>query len=144
MSSGRRHTRLALVTGVQTCALPISNIYESVVKHLGNLRKNGQKVVLASYSIGARERLSGLLADHGLRNVRQADTWQEALGKAETHVALIVLPLDHGFTAPDVALLTEKDMLGDRPVRRARRPKPAEAFPIGRATCRERVCQSVY
>src|SRR3546814_6387988 len=35
-----------------------ANIYESVVKHLGNLRKNGQKVVLASYSIGARERLS--------------------------------------------------------------------------------------
>src|SRR3546814_2445482 len=112
-----------------------ANIYESVVKHLGNRRKNGQKVVLASYSIGARERLSGLLADHGLRNVRQADTWQEALGKAETHVALIVLPLDHGFTAPDVALLTEQDMLGDRLVRRARQ--------IGRAACRERVGQYV-
>src|SRR3546814_12561437 len=71
---------------------------------------------------------SGLLADHGLRNVRQAGTWQEALGKAETHVALIVLPLDHGFTAPDVALLTEPDMLGDRLVRRARRRKSADAF----------------
>src|SRR3546814_7038701 len=41
---------------------------------------------------------------------------------------LIVLPLDHGFTAPDVALLTEQDMLGDRLVRRARRRKSADAF----------------
>src|SRR3546814_19162784 len=41
---------------------------------------------------------------------------------------LIVLPLDHGFTAPDVAVLTEQDMLGDRLVRRAKRKKSADAF----------------
>ena len=40
----------------------------------------------------------------------------------------IVLPLDHGFTTPDVALLTEQDMLGDRLVRRAKRRKNADAF----------------
>src|SRR3546814_8962461 len=28
LSSRRRHTRCALVIGVQTCALPISNIYD--------------------------------------------------------------------------------------------------------------------
>lgn len=43
-------------------------------------------------------------------------------------MALIVLPLDHGFTAPDVALLTEQDMLGDRLVRRAKRRKNTDAF----------------
>ncbi len=105
-----------------------ANIYEAVVKHVGKLRKGGRKTVLASYSIGARERLAGLLADHGLKNLRQAETWHEALGKADTHVALIVLPLDHGFTTPDVALLTEQDMLGDRLVRRAKRRKSADAF----------------
>ena len=104
------------------------NIYEAVVKHLDKLRKDKKKPILASYSIGARERLSGLLADHGLKNARHADGWQQALGIAETHVALIVLPLDHGFTTPDVALLTEQDMLGDRLVRRARRRKSADAF----------------
>ncbi|MGN6270842.1 MAG: transcription-repair coupling factor [Sphingomonas sp.] len=105
-----------------------ANIYEAVVKHLDKLRKDNRKPILASYSIGARERLSGLLADHGLKNARAADGWQQALGIAETHVALIVLPLDHGFTTPDVALLTEQDMLGDRLVRRAKRRKSADAF----------------
>src|SRR3546814_3056173 len=33
-SSRRRHTRCALVTGVQTCALPISPAFAGVTKHL--------------------------------------------------------------------------------------------------------------
>ncbi|MGA9582543.1 MAG: transcription-repair coupling factor, partial [Allosphingosinicella sp.] len=43
-------------------------------------------------------------------------------------VALAILPLDHGFTTGDVALLTEQDMLGDRLVRRRKRRKSADAF----------------
>ena len=39
-----------------------------------------------------------------------------------------MLPLDHGFTAPDIAVLTEQDMLGDRLIRRAKRRKSADAF----------------
>src|SRR3546814_9601744 len=59
----------------------------------------------------------------------QADDWQEALGRASGGtVALSVLPLDHGFTAPDVAVLTEQDMLGDRLVRRHKRKQSADAF----------------
>ena len=105
-----------------------ANIYEAVAHHVATLRRDGRKPILASYSIGARERLTGLLADHGLKAARHAETWQEALGVADKGVALIVLPLDHGFTTPDVALLTEQDMLGDRLVRRAKRKKSADAF----------------
>ncbi len=104
------------------------NIYEAVVDHLDALRKSGKKPILASYSTGSRERLSGLLSDHELSGARLVDTWQEALGVGNTGVALVVLPLDHGFSAPDVALLTEQDMLGDRLVRRNRRKKSADAF----------------
>ncbi len=103
------------------------NIYEAVVAHAAKLRKSKHRLVLASYSRGARERLAGLLADHGLERLKQVDTWQEALGtKAEA--ALLVLPLDHGFTTPDVAVLTEQDMLGDRLVRRKKKRKSADAF----------------
>jgi len=104
------------------------NVYEAVVAHVAKLRKDGKKPVLASYSKGSRERLAGLLADHGLKGGAPADNWQTALGLADKGVALIVLPLDHGFSAPDVALLTEQDMLGDRLVRRSKRRKSADAF----------------
>jgi transcription-repair coupling factor (superfamily II helicase) len=104
-----------------------ANVYEAVVKHVGKLRKDKKKVVLASYTAGARERLAGLLEDHGLKSLKQADSWQAALG-SKAEAALIVLPLDHGFNAPDVAVLTEQDMLGDRLVRRKKRRKSADAF----------------
>ncbi len=109
-----------------------ANVYEAVAAHVEKLRREGRKPILASYSAGARERLSGLLADHGLKGGKAADTWQEALGIADTTksfgVALVVLPLDHGFTAPGVAVLTEQDMLGDRLIRRTKRRKSADAF----------------
>jgi transcription-repair coupling factor (superfamily II helicase) len=110
------------------------NVYEAVTAHVGAQSRKGRKVVLASYSIGSRERLAGLLADHGLARVPLADNWQEALGLAAEvsrnggGAALAVLPLDHGFSAPDVLVLTEQDMLGDRLVRRQRRKKSADAF----------------
>ena len=47
---------------------------------------------------------------------------------SKTQPALLVLPLDHGFTTPDVAVLTEQDMLGDRLVRRRKKRKAADAF----------------
>jgi transcription-repair coupling factor (superfamily II helicase) len=96
-----------------------ANVYEAVANHIGELRKSGRKVVLASYTRGARERLGGLLEDHGLKAQKQVDSWQDALG-SKTQPALLVLPLDHGFTTPDLAVLTEQDLLGDRLVRRLR------------------------
>ena len=104
-----------------------ANVYEAVTKHVAKLRKDKKKIVLASYTAGARERLAGLLEDHGLKSLKPAESWQEALG-SRTDAALIVLPLDHGFTGLEVAVLTEQDMLGDRLVRRKKRRKSADAF----------------
>jgi transcription-repair coupling factor (superfamily II helicase) len=104
-----------------------ANVYEAVATHVTELRRRHHKVVLASYTTGARERLSGLLEDYGIKAQKKADSWQEAVG-SKTQPTLIVLPLDHGFTTPEVAVLTEQDMLGDRLVRRRRRRKAADAF----------------
>ena len=105
-----------------------ANIYEAVTAHVGTIHRAGRRTVLASYSNGARERLAGLLRDHGLERLALVDSWQEALGTRPPGVALVVVPLDHGFSAPDVAVLTEQDMLGDRLVHRAKRRKSADAF----------------
>ncbi|HET6536237.1 MAG TPA: transcription-repair coupling factor [Sphingomicrobium sp.] len=104
-----------------------ANIYEAVADHVAALRRSGRKVVLASYTNGARERLSGLLEEHGLKAQKPVGSWQEAFG-SKTQPTLLVLPLDHGFTTPEVAVLTEQDMLGDRLVRRRKKRKAAAAF----------------
>ncbi|WP_187336072.1 transcription-repair coupling factor [Novosphingopyxis iocasae] len=106
-----------------------ANVYEAAVKHIDALRKDGKRVILASYSRGARERLTGLMKDHGLKKSKAAKNWQEAQGAAaDGSAALTILPLDSGFTGPDIAVITEQDMLGDRLVRRRKKRKSADAF----------------
>jgi transcription-repair coupling factor (superfamily II helicase) len=103
------------------------NVYEALTDYAKALGKTG--LILASYSTGSRQRLSGLLAEHGLDRSDMAIDWQTAQGiAAKGRVALVVLPLAHGFKSPSVALVTEQDLLGDRLVRRAKRKKSADAF----------------
>ena len=54
-----------------------TNVYEAVTKHVAKLRKDKKKIVLASYTTGARERLAGLLEDHGLKSLKLANSWQD-------------------------------------------------------------------
>ncbi len=106
-----------------------TNIYEAVAGHLDGLMRKGIKPIIASYSAGARDRLKGLLADHKAPPLLYADGWQSAQGLAGTNaVAMVVLPIDHGFATADVAVISEQDMLGDRLVRRQKRRKSADAF----------------
>ncbi len=118
------------------------NVYDALTAHATGLAHNERGMVLACYSKGSRDRLTGLLADHGLPGAVLLDSWQEAQGfvgaprkrKDEIRVALVVVPLDHGFTAPNIAVLSEQDVLGDRLVRRAKRKKSADAFMAELAT----------
>lgn len=105
------------------------NVYDAVSAYLKECLKADKKPIIASYSAGARERLKGLLSDHGAPRLVEADSWQAALGAATgKSAAMVVLPIDHGFASPDVALLSEQDILGDRLVRRRKNRKSADAF----------------
>jgi transcription-repair coupling factor (superfamily II helicase) len=44
-----------------------TNVYEAVAEHLAKLQQRAASRSSPAIRIGARERLSGLLADHGLR-----------------------------------------------------------------------------
>ncbi|KTE07076.1 transcription-repair coupling factor [Sphingopyxis sp. H115] len=108
------------------------NVYTKVADHLGDERRKGRRTIIASYSGGARDRLSGLLRDHGVTSLAPVDSWQDALGTASAEsggaTAMVVLPLDHGFASDAISLLTEQDILGERLVRRQKRRKSADAF----------------
>ena len=88
------------------------NVYEALADYRKSLEKTG--LVLASYSAGSRQRLAGLVADHGLTDAAMADDWQHAQAlAAKGKVALAVVPLERGFVAPALAVVTEQDLLGD-------------------------------
>lgn len=108
-------------------------VYTAIQDHIASARAQKTRLILASYSAGSRDRLGGLLLDEGVDNLVPAEDWQSAqAAAAKGHVALVILPLDHGFTLHTprhiLQLLTEQDMLGDRLVRRRRSARKADSF----------------
>jgi transcription-repair coupling factor (superfamily II helicase) len=100
------------------------NVFDALVAHIRARLPLGT-VLIASHSEGARERLSGLLEDHGAPPAQPVARLRE-MGEAGLY--LTVWPLESGFEAPGLTVISEQDVLGDRLVARTRRRKRAENF----------------
>ena len=99
------------------------DLFGALSHHIKELRGE-RKVVVASFSEGARERLKGLLEDNDLHDARLINDMRDV----QDGVSLVVWPLEEGFTAPGLAVISEQDVLGDRLIRGARKKKRAENF----------------
>jgi transcription-repair coupling factor (superfamily II helicase) len=102
------------------------NLFGALADHVRALAKDAQ-VVVASWSEGARERLKGLLADNGLSGAREIADLRE-IPEGRGGLFLVVWPLEAGFVAPGLAVISEQDVLGDRMVGKPRRKRKAENF----------------
>ncbi|HHX91480.1 MAG TPA: DEAD/DEAH box helicase, partial [Paracoccus sp.] len=101
------------------------NIFRALVDHVESARKD-RAVVIASWSEGARERLAGLLEEHGLEDAQLLGDARGLAGKEAVHLA--VWPLQQGFVTPDLAVISEQDVLGERLVRAPGRKRRAGNF----------------
>ncbi|HWD25720.1 MAG TPA: transcription-repair coupling factor [Rhizomicrobium sp.] len=109
-------------------ALAKTNVFEAAVAHVDALLAAKKRVVFASWSAGSSERLGGVLADHGLGAIRTVASWEDAGKLSGGAVGIAVLGLERGFEAPDFAILSEQDILGDRMVRAQTRARRAQNF----------------
>ncbi|MCW5750362.1 MAG: transcription-repair coupling factor, partial [Alphaproteobacteria bacterium] len=107
---------------------PGSNVYDAVRAHVHDLKKAGKRVVIASFTAGASDRLGSLLRDHGIDPLEHVENFAAAGDLKAAFVALAVLPLEHGFETADLAVIGEQDILGDRLVRPRRKTRRAENF----------------
>src|SRR3546814_14539583 len=121
-SSRRRHTRCALVTGVQTCALPIS-VWETLdyCQHTGLKKLMGYDDETDSVLIKYEQDATSLLDSNKEAQAegfdKRSDMW-------------------HAAAVPTIVMfewLTKYGVNAWNPAHRE----------IGRASCRERVCQNV-
>jgi transcription-repair coupling factor (superfamily II helicase) len=109
-------------------AEPGRNVFEAVTQHAMGLQAARKRVVIALWSEGARERMSHVLADHGLANLTSVPAWPAAAALPAAQVGLAVLGLESGFETADAAIISEQDILGDRLVRPRRAAKRPENF----------------
>ncbi|WP_289083877.1 transcription-repair coupling factor, partial [uncultured Sulfitobacter sp.] len=108
------------------------SLFGALAEHIKVKLQEGP-VVIASYSDGARERLTGLIEDEGMGETIAIKNGTR-IGKRGLHLA--VWALEHGFEAPwesgssasKLTVISEQDILGDRLIRSPKRKRRAENF----------------
>ncbi len=102
------------------------NVFEAAVAHIEALRAKGLTVVVAGWSDGSRERLSHVLAEHGLEPFELVSSLAQAKSARVGALPLAVIALERGFESADLAVVGEQDILGDRLVRQVKRKRRAQ------------------
>ncbi|MBA4792741.1 MAG: transcription-repair coupling factor [Phenylobacterium sp.] len=101
------------------------NLFEAAVDHAKALSEAGKRVLFASWTEGASERLGVMLTDHGLGKAPFAAYWQAAKAADPKIPQRVVLPLEAGFETDRLAVISETDILGDRLARPRKRRRAA-------------------
>ncbi|KAF0231156.1 MAG: transcription-repair coupling factor [Beijerinckiaceae bacterium] len=107
---------------------PNANVFEAAAQHAKALQAQGKRVVFGAASEGARDRLGGVLADHGLKAQRALKSLRETADLAKGEIGLVTVALQEGFETSDLALISEEDILGERMTRPKRSKKRAKDF----------------
>ena len=105
-----------------------ANVFDAAVSHVRELVGAGRRVVVAGWSEGSRDRLRGVLAEHGLKKAEPVASLGQAMGLPPGTVALAVLGVERGFSAGDIDVVGEQDILGDRLVRARKKTRRAADF----------------
>ncbi|MGI9475560.1 MAG: transcription-repair coupling factor [Hyphomicrobiaceae bacterium] len=109
------------------------DLFGAVIGYIKSRLSQQKRVIVASWTAGARERLIKLLTERGLEKARPVANYAEALALPGDCVAMGVLGLEHGFETGELLVIGEQDVLGDRLVR-PRRAKKKAADVITEAT----------
>ena len=104
------------------------NVYEALRGHITALRDAGKRVLVASFTEGARDRLALVLADHGIQPLIAARSYAELQQSPTGTIGSGVLAVEHGFEMEDFVVVGEQDLLGDRLGRTRARTRRAENF----------------
>jgi transcription-repair coupling factor (superfamily II helicase) len=98
-------------------------LLEALAQHIQAQAAQGP-VVLASWSEGARERLAGMLADLGIA----AQNLGSLRDLPPQGVHLIIWTLESGFVTPQMTVISEQDIWGERMAHRPGRKRKADNF----------------
>ncbi len=104
------------------------HVFESLKHHIETLKTQGKRVVVACWSDGSRERFAGILRDRGIMEVAQARSWSDVISLERQVVSVITVGLEAGFETPELAVVAEQDILGDRLIRQTRKKRKSGNF----------------
>jgi transcription-repair coupling factor (superfamily II helicase) len=93
------------------------------------LQAHGEKLrVITAHSEGSKERLKTLLENAGIDNLLSCSNYKAVQKLRPSQIGLTVLGLEHGFIAPDIVIVTEADILGERMARKVAKKRRGDNF----------------
>ncbi|MGI9524184.1 MAG: transcription-repair coupling factor [Hyphomicrobiaceae bacterium] len=113
---------------------PDGDLFSAVVGHIKSKQSQGKRVLIAAWTPGSRERLRNLLMERGLSDARGVENFKAALALPGEVAGICVLEIERGFEAPDLCVVAEQDILGDRLLRSRRRKAKKASDVITEAT----------
>ena len=109
-------------------SLPDGDVLGDLKQHIEDLRDPKRRIIISSFTQGSRSRIKDLLQASGHTNLKLVDTLKDIKQLHPRETGMVLLPLEDGFVAPDFAVITETDILGDRLVQKSKKRKKADQF----------------
>ena len=103
-------------------------VWQQASEYIRNQRRTGKRVVVGISSKGTGARVMSLFRDHGIDQWQEAADWQALAHMPQETIMLARIPVLQGCIYEDVVVIAESELLGDRPVRSARRKKSEQAL----------------
>ena len=100
----------------------------AVIEHMRTLQGLGKRTIVACWMNGARERLGNMISAHGGARIEKVANIAEARKADKSAVSFALLGLESGFETPDLAIIAEQDILGDRLIRRRKAKKASDVL----------------
>ena len=98
------------------------NLFDAVRQAITDASKS-KPVVIASVSSGSRDRLIKLISSSDDKPPKEISSWAEIEGQLKDMPYMAVWETEKGFNAPELLVLSEEDILGERLARPGRRAK---------------------
>jgi len=109
-------------------SLPEANVMDEVAAYITKAQGAGQKVIIATYSEGSRDRLKIMFKDSGFDRIKNCHTQGDIQKLRTGELGMAILALEHGFVTSDLVVISEQDILGDRLARKTKKRKKADNF----------------
>ncbi|MCB8879744.1 transcription-repair coupling factor [Acidisoma cellulosilytica] len=109
------------------------DVYDRLRAQAATWAGEKKRLVIAAWTDGSRERLGGLLREHGFDQLTVAANADAVRKLPPNAIALVTLGMERGFVGDRMAVVGEQDLLGRRLARPPRKRKRADQF-IAEAT----------
>lgn len=102
--------------------------FETLKTDLKRWRKDQVPVLLASYSRPSQKNLLEVLDNHGIQPFKDVKNWASLKRVTGQSVGCVRLKIEQGFVSPELVVITEQDLLGQRQIRPHQPKVQAELF----------------